>query len=262
MGIPNINLKELVDAGVHFGHKSQRWNPKMSKYIHSTKENIHIINLNFTVQMLSDALNVINSVVSKGGKILFVATKKQAKLIIADAAKEVNMPYITERWPGGMLTNFVTIRKAVKKMSAIDKMKTDGTFTILSKRERLQIERQRAKLEKNLGSISDMTRLPAALFVVDIKREAIAVLEAKKLGIPTFAIVDTNSDPEMVEFPIPANDDASKSISVIVDTINVSIKEGLAERKQEKEERAAANKDEDDQKKEEKPTKEEAVKAE
>ena len=254
-------IKELLDAGVHFGHLTRKWNPNMAPYIFMERNGIHIIDLNKTAVKLNSAAEALKKLARSGRKILFVATKKQAKLIIADAAKEVNMPYITERWPGGMLTNFVTIRRAVKKMSAIDKMKTDGTFTILSKRERLQIERQRAKLEKNLGSISDMTRLPAALFVVDIKREAIAVLEAKKLGIPTFAIVDTNSDPEMVEFPIPANDDAPKSISVIVDTINVSIKEGLAERKQEKEERAAAKKDEDDQKKEEKPTKEEAVKA-
>ena len=175
---------------------------------------------------------------------MYVATKKQAKEIVSNAAKEVNMPYITERWPGGMLTNFVTIRKVVKKMSSIDKMKADGTFMVLSKRERLQIDRQRAKLEKTLGSISDMTRLPAALFVVDVKREAIAIAEAKKLGIPTFAMVDTNADPELIDFAIPSNDDASKSISIIVNAINAGITEGLADRKKEKEVQAAAKKDE------------------
>ena len=185
---------------------------------------------------------------------MYVATKKQAKEIVSNAAKDVNMPYITERWPGGMLTNFVTIRKAVKKMSSIDKMKADGTFMVLSKRERLQIDRQRAKLEKTLGSISDMSRLPAALFVVDVKREAIAIAEAKKLGIPTFAMVDTNADPELVDFAIPSNDDASKSITIILDSLNLGVKEGLADRKKEKEVQAAAKKDEEATK--------EAVKAE
>ena len=230
MTIPNLNLKDLVNAGIHFGHKSQRWNPKMSKYIHSTKENIHIINLNFTVQMLSDALKVIDNVVSKGGKILFVATKKQAKDIVSESSKKINMPYITERWPGGMLTNFVTIRKAVKKMSSIDRMKQDGTFNSLSKKEKLQIGRLREKLEKNLGSISNMTRLPGAIFIVDILREKIAVKEAQKLNIPIFAMVDTNSDPRGIDYVIPANDDASKSISKILEHVGSAIQEGLEER--------------------------------
>ncbi len=237
-------IKELLDAGVHFGHLTRKWNPNMAPYIFMERNGIHIIDLNKTAVKLDEATEALKKIARSGRKIMYVATKKQAKAIVADAANEVNMPYITERWPGGMLTNFVTIRKAVKKMSAIDKMKTDGTFTVLSKRERLQIDRQRAKLEKNLGSIADMTRLPAALFVVDLKREAIAIAEAKKLGIPTFAIVDTNADPELVDFPIPANDDASKSITVIIDAINEGVKLGLAERKKEKEVQAAAKKDE------------------
>ena len=237
-------IKELLDAGVHFGHLTRKWNPNMAPYIFMERNGIHIIDLNKTAVKLDEATEALKKISRSGRKIMYVATKKQAKAIVADAAKEVNMPYITERWPGGMLTNFVTIRKAVKKMSAIDKMKTDGTFTVLSKRERLQIDRQRAKLEKNLGSIADMTRLPAALFVVDLKREAIAIAEAKKLGIPTFAIVDTNADPELVDFAIPANDDASKSITIIIDAINEGVKLGLAERKKEKEVQAAAKKDE------------------
>ena len=237
-------IKELLDAGVHFGHLTRKWNPNMAPYIFMERNGIHIIDLNKTAVKLDEATEALKKIARSGRKIMYVATKKQAKAIVADAANEVNMPYITERWPGGMLTNFVTIRKAVKKMSAIDKMKTDGTFTVLSKRERLQIDRQRAKLEKNLGSIADMTRLPAALFVVDLKREAIAIAEAKKLGIPTFAIVDTNADPELVDFPIPANDDASKSITIIIDAINEGVKLGLAERKKEKEVQAAAKKDE------------------
>ena len=247
-------IKELLDAGVHFGHLTRKWNPNMAPYIFMERNGIHIIDLNKTAVKLDEATEALKKIARSGRKIMYVATKKQAKAIVADAANEVNMPYITERWPGGMLTNFVTIRKAVKKMSAIDKMKTDGTFTVLSKRERLQIDRQRAKLEKNLGSIADMTRLPAALFVVDLKREAIAIAEAKKLGIPTFAIVDTNADPELVDFPIPANDDASKSITVIIDAINEGVKLGLAERKKEKEVQAAAKKDETEAKETKKET--------
>lgn len=239
-----IEVKELLDAGVHFGHLTRKWNPNMAPYIFMERNGIHIIDLNKTAAKLNEAAEAMKKIAHSGRKIMYVATKKQAKEIVSNAANEVNMPYITERWPGGMLTNFVTIRKAVKKMSAIDKMKSDGTFTVLSKRERLQIDRQRAKLEKNLGSISDMTRLPAALFVVDVMRESIAILEAKKLGIPTFAIVDTNSDPELVDFPIPANDDASKSIITIINFINSRVKEGLNERKKEKEIQAAAKKDE------------------
>ena len=237
-------IKELLDAGVHFGHLTRKWNPNMAPYIFMERNGIHIIDLNKTAVKLDEATEAMKKIARSGRKIMYVATKKQAKEIVSEAAKEVNMPYITERWPGGMLTNFVTIRKAVKKMSSIDKMKADGTFMVLSKRELLQIDRQRAKLEKNLGSISDMTRLPAALFVVDLKREAIAIAEAKKLGIPTFAIVDTNADPELVDFAIPANDDASKAITIIIDSINEGVKEGLAERKKEKEVQAAAKKDE------------------
>ena len=239
-----IEVKELLDAGVHFGHLTRKWNPNMAPYIFMERNGIHIIDLNKTAVKLDEAAEAMKKIARSGRKIMYVATKKQAKEIVASAANDVNMPYITERWPGGMLTNFVTIRKAVKKMSAIDKMKSDGTFMVLSKRERLQIDRQRAKLEKNLGSISDMTRLPAALFVVDVMRESIAILEAKKLGIPTFAIVDTNSDPELIDFPIPANDDASKSITTIMNVITASVKEGLDERKKEKEVQAAAKKDE------------------
>jgi len=237
-------IKELLDAGVHFGHLTRKWNPNMAPYIFMERNGIHIIDLNKTAVKLDEASEAMKKISRSGRKIMYVATKKQAKEIVSEAAKEVNMPYITERWPGGMLTNFVTIRKAVKKMSSIDKMKADGTFMVLSKRERLQIDRQRAKLEKNLGSISDMTRLPAALFVVDLKREAIAIAEAKKLGIPTFAIVDTNADPELVDFAIPANDDASKSITIIMEAVNQGVKEGLAERKKEKDVQAAAKKDE------------------
>ena len=251
-------IKELLDAGVHFGHLTRKWNPNMAPYIFMERNGIHIIDLNKTAVKLDEASEAMKRIARSGRKIMYVATKKQAKEIVADAAKEVNMPYITERWPGGMLTNFVTIRKAVKKMSAIDKMKADGTFMVLSKRERLQIDRQRAKLEKNLGSISDMTRLPAALFVVDLKREAIAIAEAKKLGIPTFAIVDTNADPELVDFAIPANDDASKSITIILNAVNAGVKDGLADRKKEKEVQAAAKKDEaaKEEAKEAKPAKE------
>ena len=227
-------FQELLDAGVHFGHMKRKWNPKMAPYIFMEKNGIHIIDLHKTVVKIEEAANILRQIARSGRKILFVATKKQAKEIVAEKVKNVNMPYVTERWPGGMLTNFPTIRKAVKKMSAIDKMATDGTFMNLSKRERLQVTRQRAKLDKNLGSIVDLTRLPSALFVVDVCKEHIAVKEAKRLGIPVFAMVDTNSDPSDIDFPIPANDDASKSISLIVGIICDAIMEGLNERKIEK----------------------------
>lgn len=229
-----VDVKDLLNAGVHFGHLTRKWNPHMAPYIFMEKNGIHIIDLHKTSVKLDEASNALGKIATSGRKILFVATKKQAKDIVAKHAESVNMPYITERWPGGMLTNFVTIRKAVKKMNSIDRMKKDGTFETLSKKEKLQVDRQRAKLEKNLGSIADMTRLPSALFVVDILREHIAVTEAKKLGIPVFAIVDTNSDPQLVDFPIPGNDDASKSIDLILETVTNSIKEGLSVRKAEK----------------------------
>lgn len=228
------SVKELLDSGVHFGHLTRKWNPNMAPYIFMEKNGIHIIDLHKTAVKLEEASNALEKMASSGRKILFVATKKQAKDIVAKYAGDVNMPYITERWPGGMLTNFVTIRKAVKKMNAIDKMKKDGTFDSLSKKERLQVERQRAKLERDLGSISDMTRLPSALFVVDIVNEMIAVKEAQKLNIPVFAMVDTNSDPREVDFPIPANDDATKSIEIIMQTITDAVREGLTTRKSEK----------------------------
>jgi len=249
-------IKELLDAGVHFGHLTRKWNPNMAPYIFMERNGIHILDLNKTVVKLEEATEAMKKIARSGRKIMYVATKKQAKEIVASAAREVNMPYITECWPGGMLTNFVTIRKAVKKMTTIDKMKVDGTFMVLSKRERLQIDRQRAKLEKTLGSISDMTRLPAALFIVDVKREAIAIAEAKKLGIPTFAMVDTNADPELIDFAIPSNDDASKSITIILNAVNAGVAEGLADRKKEKEVQAAAKKDEEAAKEEAKEVKE------
>ncbi|MBN2275557.1 MAG: 30S ribosomal protein S2 [Bacteroidales bacterium] len=231
----STTVKELLDAGVHFGHLKRKWNPGMAPYIFMEKDGIHIIDLQKTLVKLDEAAMAMKQIAKSGRKILFVATKKQAKDIVAERVKQVNMPYVTERWPGGMLTNFPTIRKAVKKMSSIDKMATDGTFTNLSKREKLQISRQRAKLEKNLGSIADLTRLPAAMFIVDITKEHIAVREARRLNIPIFAMVDTNSDPKLVDFPIPANDDASKSIALIIDMVTRSIQEGLEERKMEKE---------------------------
>ena len=243
-----IDVKKLLDAGVHFGHLTRKWNPNMSPFIFMERNGIHIIDLHKTANKLDEASKALKKIASSGRKIMYVATKKQAKDIVANAAKEVNMPYITERWPGGMLTNFVTIRKAVKKMTSIDKLMSDGTFSVLSKRERLQIERQRSKLDKMLGSISDMTRLPGALMIVDIKRESIAVLEAKKLGIPIFAIVDTNSDPDLVDFPIPGNDDASKSISLILDHLNLAVKDGLNERRKDKEDKKSSTKDEKDSK--------------
>ena len=229
-----IEIKELVKAGVHFGHLTRKWNPNMSPYIYSEKNGIHIINLYKTVNKLEEACNALEKIASSGRKILFVATKKQAKDIVSKSASEVNMPYITERWPGGMLTNFVTIRKAVKKMSAIDRTKEDGTFETLSKKEKLRVDRTRAKLEKNLGSITSMTRLPGAIFVVDIRREHIAVREANKLNIPIFALVDTNTDPNKVNFGIPANDDATKSIEVILKYVTESVKNGLAVRENER----------------------------
>lgn len=229
-----LEFNELLDAGVHFGHLKRKWNPNMAPYIFMERNGIHIIDLHKTIVKLDEAAAAIKQIVKSGRKVLFVATKKQAKEIVAERVKNVNMPYMTERWTGGMLTNFATIRKAVKKMSLIDKMRTDGTYENLSKKERLMLDRERAKLEKDLGSVSDLTRLPAALFIVDISKEHIAVAEAKKLNIPTFAIVDTNSDPNQVDFPIPANDDASKSIAYILDYICAAMVEGLEERKVDK----------------------------
>jgi small subunit ribosomal protein S2 len=236
-----IKVKDLLDAGVHFGHLTRKWNPNMAPFIHMERNGIHIINLYKTVTKIEEAQQALQKIASSGRKILFVATKKQAKDIVSEKASKVNMPYITERWPGGMLTNFVTIRKAVKKMSSVDRMKADGTFNTLSKKERLQVERMRAKLEKNLGSISDMTRLPGALFIVDIRREHIAVREAQKLNIPIFAMVDTNADPRDVDFAIPANDDASKSIDKILGLVTEAVAAGTSERKKERDEANAAS---------------------
>ena len=232
--MPRTNFQELLDAGVHFGHLKRKWNPKMAPYIFMEKNGIHIIDLHKTIVKIEEAASVAKQLAKAGRKILFVATKKQAKDIVAEAAKEINMPYVTERWPGGMLTNFPTIRKAVKKMNTIDKMMIDGTFETLAKRERLQVTRQRAKLEKNLGSIADLNRLPAALFVVDIQKEMNAVKEASRLNIPVIAMVDTCCDPTPIDFVIPANDDAAKSISLIVNIFRQAISEGLDERKLEK----------------------------
>ncbi len=229
-----IEVKDLLEAGVHFGHLTRKWNPNMAPYIYMERNGIHVINLYKTVAKLEEANEALKKIAASGRKILFVATKKQAKDIVADKVSKVNMPYITERWPGGMLTNFVTIRKAVKKMAAIDRMKKDGTFNTLSKKERLQVDRLRAKLEKNLGSIADMTRLPGALFIVDTMREHIAVKEAQKLNIPIFAMVDTNSDPRDVDYAIPSNDDAGKSIEAILESVTQAVAEGLEERKSEK----------------------------
>ena len=234
-----VEVKELLEAGVHFGHLTRKWDPNMAPYVYMERNGIHIINLYKTAAKIDEAGAALAKIAASGRKILFVATKKQAKDIVAEKAGDINMPYITERWPGGMLTNFVTIRKAVKKMATIDRMKKDGTFMTLSKKERLQVDRLRAKLEKNLGSINDMTRLPGALFVVDIKREHIAIKEAQKLNIPIFAMVDTNSDPRQVDYVIPANDDASKSIDKILTHVTSAISEGLAERKDEKDAAAA-----------------------
>lgn len=238
------NVKDLLTAGVHFGHLTRKWNPNMAPYIYMERNGIHIISLYKTVAKIEEASMALKKIAASGRKILFVATKKQAKDIVAESAQKVKMPYITERWPGGMLTNFVTIRKAVKKMAAIDRMKKDGTFETLSKKEKLQVDRLRAKLEKNLGSINDMTRLPGALFVVDIKREHIAIKEAQKLKIPIFAMVDTNSDPREVDFVIPANDDATKSIGKIMSLMVDAVQDGLQERKNEKESQEQAQTEE------------------
>lgn len=229
-----IEFNTLLEAGVHFGHLRRKWNPNMAPYIFAEKKGIHIIDLNKTSVKLEEAANAMRQIARSGKKVLFVATKKQAKDIVAEKVKAIGMPYVTERWSGGMLTNFGTIRRAIKKMSNIDRMKVDGTFDNMSKRERLQVSRQREKMEKNLGSIADLTRLPSALFIVDIVKEHIALAEARKLGITTFAMVDTNSDPTLVDFPIPANDDATKSIELIVDTMIAAVLEGLEERKRDK----------------------------
>jgi len=229
-----VTFDELLDAGVHFGHLSRKWNPNMAPYIFGEKKGIHIIDLNKTVVKLDEASLALKQIAKSGKKILFVATKKQAKDIVAEKVSAIGMPFVTERWPGGMLTNFVTIRKAVRKMSSIEKMEQDGTAATLSKRERLQLNRTLQKMMKTLGSISDMNRVPAAVFVVDIMKEHIAVAEAKRLGIPVFAMVDTNSDPRKVDFAIPSNDDATKSIAKILDVVIEGIAEGLAERKTDK----------------------------
>jgi small subunit ribosomal protein S2 len=227
-----IEIKELLDAGVHFGHLTRKWNPNMAPYIYTERNDVHIIDLYKTAAKIEEAAEALKKIAASGRKVLFVATKKQAKDIVAEKAASVNMPYITERWPGGMLTNFVTIRKAVKKMSSIDRMKQDGSFEQLSKREKLQIDRLRAKLEKNLGSIADMTRLPGAIFVIDTKNEHIAVAEALNLNIPIFAMVDTNSDPRPIDYVIPSNDDASKSIEKVLGYIMEAIADGLSNRKE------------------------------
>ena len=231
--MPRTNFEELLNAGVHFGHLKRKWNPEMAPYIFMERNGIHIIDLNKTVAKIDEASAALKQIAKSGRKILFVATKKQAKDIVSEKVKEIGMPYITERWSGGMLTNFPTIRKAVKKMSSIDKMNEDGTYNVLSKRERLQIARQRQKLDRVIGSIADMTRLPAAVFVVDVSKEKIAVREAQRLHIPVFGIVDTNSSPS-IDFPIPANDDAAKSIDLIMNIITDAVKEGIEERKLEK----------------------------
>ncbi|MBW8199552.1 30S ribosomal protein S2 [Flagellimonas abyssi] len=253
-----IEVKDLLEAGVHFGHLTRKWNPNMAPYIYMERNGIHVINLYKTVAKLEEANEALKKIAASGRKILFVATKKQAKDIVADKVSKVNMPYITERWPGGMLTNFVTIRKAVKKMASIDRMKKDGTFNTLSKKERLQVDRLRAKLDKNLGSIADMTRLPGALFIVDTMREHIAVKEAQKLNIPIFAMVDTNSDPRDVDYAIPSNDDAGKSIEAILESVTSAVAEGLEERKSEK--GSGKDKEEDAPKKEKKSSEEKSAK--
>jgi len=237
--MPTVTFEELLDAGVHFGHLKRKWNPAMAPYIFMERNGIHIFDLHKTAAKIDEAANALKQIAKSGRKILFVATKKQAKDIIAEKVGGVNMPYVVERWPGGMLTNFPTIRKAVKKMSSIDKLMADPSWDSLSKREKLQITRQRAKLEKTLGSIQDLTRLPAAMFVVDVMKEQIAVKEAVKLNIPVFGIVDTNSDPTNIDFVIPANDDATKSIELIVDIMVKAIEEGIQERKAEQKNEAA-----------------------
>ena len=249
------DFKELLDAGVHFGHLKRKWNPAMAPYIFDEQKGIHVIDLNKTIAHLEQACAALKQIAKSGKKILFVATKKQAKQIVADKVKEINMPYVTERWTGGMLTNFATTRKSIRKMSTIDKMEADGTWDTLSKREKLFITRQREKLEKNFGSIADMTRQPAAVFIVDVMKENIALKEAVRLGVTTFAMVDTNSDPKLVDFPIPANDDASKSVAIIMEYVIAAIQEGLEERK------TAKSKQEEDKKAEETKKKEDKVKA-
>jgi len=234
-----VTYQELLDAGVHFGHLKRKWHPKMAPYIFMEKNDIHIIDLNKTQDKLEEAANAVKQIVKSGRKILFVATKKQAKEIIETEARRLNMPFVTERWLGGMLTNFATVRKSIKKMGNIDKMESNGTMQTLSKKERLMIAREREKMQRVLGGIEDLTRLPAALFIIDIKNEHIAVKEAQKLNIPTIAMVDTNSDPTLVDFPIPANDDATKSIALISKVIMKAVEEGLQERKHDKEAEAA-----------------------
>ena len=240
-----LEFNQMLDAGVHFGHLKRKWNPKMAPYIFMEKNGIHIIDLHKTAAKVEEASAALKQIAQSGKKVLFVATKKQAKDIVAERVKRTNMPFVTERWPGGMLTNFVTIRKAVKKMNSLEKLLNDKDTTTISKRERLQITREKAKLEKNLGSIADLTRLPSALFIVDINKEHIAVAEAKRLNIPTFAMVDTNCDPEAVNFAIPANDDASKSIALIIDYVCQAIEEGMQERKLDKDSRMAEQAEEE-----------------
>lgn len=239
--MPRTSVEELLEAGVHFGHLKRKWDPAMAPYIFMEKNGVHIIDLNKTVVKLEEACNALSQIAKSGKKVLFVGTKKQAREILTDKVTKINQPFVTERWPGGMLTNFVTIRKAVKKMTNIEEMMNDGTIDTMSKKERLMLSRTKAKLEKDFGNISDMNRLPAAVFIVDIKKEHIAVAEARRLNIPTFAIVDTNSNPNEVDFPIPANDDATKSISLILDVVCQAIVDGLKDRKADKE----AAKDED-----------------
>lgn len=246
------NYEDLLKAGVHFGHLTRKWHPKMAPYIFMERNEIHIIDLHKTVAKLDEASNAMRQMVKSGKKILFVSTKKQAKDIVAEKAAAVNMPYVTERWPGGMLTNFATIRKAIRKMGSIEKLLNDENATHIAKRERLMLTRQKDKLDRNLGSIADLTRLPAALFIVDIKKEHIAVAEARKLNIPTFALVDTNSDPGLVDFPIPGNDDASSSIEKIMTVVTDAIAEGLNERKAEKEKAAESKAKKEEKKKTEK----------
>lgn len=246
--MPRTTIQELLDAGVHFGHLKRKWDPRMSPYIFMEKNGIHIIDLNKTLVKLDESANALKQIAKSGKKILFVGTKKQAKDIVASKVEAINMPFVTERWPGGMLTNFVTIRKTVKKMTSLENMIKDGTVDTMSKKERLFLHRQKTKLEKDFGSIADLNRLPAALFIIDVKREHIAVAEAKRLNIPTFGIVDTNSNPYDVDFPIPANDDASNSVALILDVVCGAIKEGLQERKVEKTEekdKAPAKKEEE-----------------
>ena len=257
-----VNFDQLLEAGVHFGHLKRKWNPAMAPYIFMERNGIHIIDLYKTVAIVDEAAEVLKNLAKQGKKVLFVATKKQAKQVVADMATSVGMPYVIERWPGGMLTNFPTIRKAIKKMTTIDKMAEEGTFDNLSKREKLQITRQRAKLEKTLGSIVDLTRLPSALFVVDVMKEHIAVSEANRLGIPVFAMVDTNSDPNNVDYVIPANDDATKSVEVILGAICEAMNEGLQERKAEKQDAEAANEAQKKERKAKAPVKKERTKKE